>query len=229
MSVAERERFAAIAARSRAPGSSARKPVKAARPPGKKKPPPLSRAERIAKTTGMVSAALESSPLKCHRDPVIIAALGRAAALTSPGSGHGRLLAALVRTMAAGVPSRELPEPELRVARGLARRGTAPTEAVLADAMRSWRARPARRERLAGMREEAERLAARDGRAAADWVAGVVAATGAGPAWMELARAMGWPGRRTAGVIIQGLAAAGWLVTGSEPRSLRPGPRAVQP
>lgn len=70
-------------------------------------------------------------------------------------------------------------------------------------------------------------LAAADGPAAAAWTRHVVAATGEGPTWRELAGQLQWPPgddlmRRTILAMIE----AGWLTTiQRRPRSLRPGPR----
>jgi hypothetical protein len=64
-----------------------------------------------------------------------------------------------------------------------------------------------------------------DAQAAAAYTAQVVAGTGRGPTWNELADAVGWPaGKEIRRVIICILATQGWLRTGQEPRSLRPGP-----
>ena len=51
---------------------------------------------------------------------------------------------------------------------------------------------------------------------------------GWGPTWAELARAMGW-GCTQSQQTIHALARVGWLSFTREPRSLRPGPRAIDP
>ena len=63
---------------------------------------------------------------------------------------------------------------------------------------------------------------------AAGWTEAIVAVTGEGPTWRELAYAMWWPSdREEYGPIILRIVKAGWLVSGTEPRSLRPGPTAA--
>lgn len=156
---------------------------------------------------------------------VAAAALGKALATTSPATPHGQLLARALRP----APG-ERPDDELAVYR-LACKGETPTEA----AVRAWlegagqRRERAHRlhERGVRVRAEAASIAAADGERTAAYVAQVVADTGSGPCWAELASAMEWPrqpwGLRNA--IIRVLARDGWLATGTEPRSMRPGPR----
>jgi hypothetical protein len=105
----------------------------------------------------------------------------------------------------------------------MARRGDTPTEAAVAAWLDGKRQRRERWQRLDAA--TAARIES-DGPKAAAYVAGVVAGTGEGPTWHELVTAMGWP-RKPVGVgqaVIHGLAAAGWLTTGTSARSLRPGP-----
>lgn len=67
-----------------------------------------------------------------------------------------------------------------------------------------------------------------DAAVAARWVAAVVAHTGTGPTWGELADAMDWPPDKALRKhAICRLAITGWLITGRRPRSLRPGPLAT--
>jgi hypothetical protein len=67
------------------------------------------------------------------------------------------------------------------------------------------------------------------GRRAAILVARALEETGAAPTWAELCHGLGWPGWWQREVAIRKLAKAGWLVTGTEARSLRPGPKWGQP
>jgi hypothetical protein len=64
-----------------------------------------------------------------------------------------------------------------------------------------------------------------DGEAAARYTAQVLAGTGAGPTWAELADALGWPADPTLRrLITRDLIGCGWLACTREARSLRPGP-----
>ena len=63
-----------------------------------------------------------------------------------------------------------------------------------------------------------------DAATAGHYVAQRVQATGEGPTWAELLAAMGWPRNKT--WIIQALTRHGWIVTGTQPRSMRPGVKA---
>lgn len=72
-------------------------------------------------------------------------------------------------------------------------------------------------------REQLKPAIANDGEPAAAYVAGYLVVHSTGPTWTELATAMDWPACIRHQVIV-GLAKKGWLVTGVEPRSLRPGP-----
>ena len=74
-------------------------------------------------------------------------------------------------------------------------------------------------------------LVASDGPRAAAYVATVVRDTGTGPTWADLGQAMDWPRYpwNLRAVVIEQLARAGWLKTGKQPRSLRPGPKAAGP
>jgi len=174
MSVAERERFTAIAARMLADGPRSGK---------------WSRRERDTAAQ----------------------ALGAVLAKTPARSEHGRLLSAALKGIASAEP---LGEQEHAVMR-CARQGITPVPASVAQAAAHY----------AGVRSRTgavtEALFA-DGERAGAEVARVVAVTGAGPTWGELATAMGWPWK-SRGAIIRALARDGWLVTGCEPRSLRPG------
>jgi len=69
----------------------------------------------------------------------------------------------------------------------------------------------------------------RIGRLAAGVVARAITETSQAPTWAELGHAMGWPPWWQRNWAIPYLAKRGWLVTGTEPRSLHPGPKAAQP
>lgn len=91
------------------------------------------------------------------------------------------------------------------------------------------------------VRERAERVAAQQADAVADllalpdlgahasrWVADFWRAHGEGPLWREVGAAAG-VARTVRTPLIEHLAAAGWLRTGSAARTLRPGPRHTGP
>jgi len=156
--------------------------------------------------------------------PKMSAALGRALAETSPRSDHGRLLAQTIQAVKAGaVPA----DADMRRVRRLAQGGNVPTAAAVRGLAESERiAAEADAQRQAVVQAAARR----DGPAAAERVAAVVASTGDGPTWAELAVAMGWPrSRMVTALIVQSLHKAGWLKTGEAARSVRPGPRAGGP
>jgi hypothetical protein len=148
---------------------------------------------------------------------VAAAAIGKALVATPPGSEHGQLLARVLRP-AAGERS-----DDERAVLWLARRGETPTAAATAAASQGLANRQdcGRRVRVA-----ATPLVEADGPRAAAYVAAVVAATG--PTWADVGRAMDWPRYpwNLRAVVIEQLARAGWLQTGKQPRSLRPGPKA---
>ncbi len=72
----------------------------------------------------------------------------------------------------------------------------------------------------AELRQDTDRL----GRCAAEVVAIALKRDGQAPTWSELGRAMGWTWWQRH-LAVPKLAKAGWLVTGTESRSLRPGPK----
>ena len=175
--------------------------------------------QNVGRYTQIAAKLLAGHDFKPNRRPGVARAFGLALAATSPRSGHGQVLAAALR------PARWSDRPaEERAVFQLARRGETPTEAAVAAWLESRRRRQERWDRDAAAAAEA---AAADGPRAAAYVAAVVRDTGQGPTWTELARAMEWPrqpwGLRNA--IIRVLARDGWLATGTEPRSMRPGTR----
>ncbi len=173
---------------------------------------------QIERATAVAAKLLRAHTDRQDRKPVTAAAFGRALVVTPPGSDHGKLLAATLRSG----KWKDRP-PEQRVVQKLARRGETPTAAAIASLRDGAAAHQAHLDRL---RVQAGPFIGADGPRAAAHVAQVIQATGAGPTWFELARALGdWPRDNfTREYIIRGLATADWLETGTKPRSLRPGP-----
>ncbi len=155
------------------------------------------------------------------------AALAKVLVVTPPDSPHGRLLGAVLRAKP-GRPVAELPA-EHRAVRELLRRGIPPTPAAVAGELANLERR---RQAEADSEARVRAIVAADGPRAAALVAEVWQATGAGPTWGELGRALGWRFKgaehrrnRDRDRAVRGLAAAGWLIVGDAPRSLRPGPK----
>ena len=63
------------------------------------------------------------------------------------------------------------------------------------------------------------------GRVAAGLVAARIVRDGTAPTWSELCSEMGWHCWWQRNLAVPKLAKAGWLVTGTASRSLRPGPK----
>jgi hypothetical protein len=170
----------------------------------------------------LASKAVRGSKLRRAKGVTIdvpIANLAKVLMRTSPRSDHGQLL------MRAMVPDERLSgprSPEEEAVRRLLSRGQSPTiravASYVADARRVAEAK-ARREALGA------RIAGEYGPAVAKAVADRIAETGESYTWAELYRAMGWPWGYPKVIIIRQLERDGWLVTGSEERSLRPGER----
>jgi DNA-binding IclR family transcriptional regulator len=181
----------------------------------------------VVAATKLVEKLLRAGGHRGKWVKVAAGALGRALVKTTPGSEHGKLLAATLRTpkadtpVQAEAPVRAEAPAGVDVVLGLARAGITPTAAAVADHLERYEKR---RRRQAVIRAFTPRLDL-DGPRAAAWVAQVLAETGTGPTWWELAIAMDWPTpvRRRQ---VQALLARGWLVATSQPRSLRPGPAA---
>lgn len=72
---------------------------------------------------------------------------------------------------------------------------------------------------------EVQRDVDKIGRRAAKLVALALAARGIAPTWVELGQGLGWRFKSQANWAIPFLVEQGWLVSGLEPRSLRPGPK----
>lgn len=152
-------------------------------------------------------------------------AVAGAITVTHPRSPHGQAL-----MMALSAPVSQINNqmrPEHRAIRWLVARGQTPTEAATAGRMKATEIRLAT---IATRRQGAQVTVGTDGPRAAAVVAGVVAETGTGPTWHELAAAMDWPHHRPRlERIMRGLARAGWLTFTDQERSLRPGPLAASP
>lgn len=143
--------------------------------------------------------------------------MARALVKTTPGSEHGRVLAAVLRD-----PRLDAPTGAGAVMR-LIRAGITPTQAAVAAGQKTHRAREA------GIQAAIRGLARPDieGPRAGAWVAQVRTDTGTGPTWAELGAAMGWT-RPVAEQQIRALSASRWLTTTTnQARSLRPGPAFV--
>jgi hypothetical protein len=147
-------------------------------------------------------------------DPQAAAAFGRALAVTAPKSPHGQLLIAALRPRP--LADRSAAE---RAVHWLAARGETPTAGAVASRLEMIRVRRDGAERRKG---QADQLADRDAMKAAAHVGQVVTATGAGPTWTELGKAMGWP-HDAKNAVITRLIRTGWLEIGQAPRSMRPG------
>jgi hypothetical protein len=92
---------------------------------------------------------------------------------------------------------------------------SAPTKAAKAK-----RDKAERQSFKAELQQDTDRL----GRCAAEVVAIALERDGQAPTWCELGRAMGWSWWQWHRAVPR-LAKRGWLVTGTESRSLRPGPK----
>lgn len=170
----------------------------------------------VASAVALAEKLLRAGGHRGRWVPVAAVAMGRALVRTTPGSEHGKVLAAALRAPRLGDPG------GVGAVLRLARSGITPTQAAVASCLEQQEGHI---RRLAAVRALARDLAGAEveGPRAAAWVAGVLAETGTGPTWGELAAAMGWP-RPVAGVQIRALIAGGWLTASSRPRSLRPGP-----
>lgn len=89
-----------------------------------------------------------------------------------------------------------------------------------AKAAKVKRDKVARKAFKAELRQDTERL----GRCAAEVVATALEQDHQAPTWGELGHAMHWSWWQR-NLAVPKLAKAGWLVTGAEPRSIRPGPK----
>lgn len=187
-------------------------------------PGAMPRARRLAEL--LLERARLSSGRGVSREQVVEALAG-VLAVTPPASPHGRLLAAALAPPAAQRPKGRPVQRsrEQQAVWHLLTRGESPTpEAVageLARAKEHWQAEERRAARVRAVLEDGGQ-----GPRAAVVVAERWRTAGAGPTWWELGDAMGWPRRKLEReALIRALERAGWLATGTKPRSLRPGPR----
>ncbi len=136
---------------------------------------------------------------------------------THPRSEHGQLL---VRALQPGTGYRS---PEEIAVRFLVRQGMTPTIPAVAGYVRALAAREAKdTERTSA----ASQIAGSDGLRAAQFVADRIRDTGEAPTWLDLAINLGWPRNNIVyAKVIKQLERDGWITTGREPRSLRPGSR----
>jgi hypothetical protein len=114
------------------------------------------------------------------------------------------------------------PKPR-RVAIGLVAAGQLPTRAAVESATRALIA--AKKQAAAQLRLEAQTFVAACGPDAAAFVRDYYDAHGHGPSWFELGEALQLP-YRLRQVTIRTLEREGWISTGPEARSMRPGPGA---
>jgi len=135
----------------------------------------------VAAATALADKLLRAGGHQGRWVPVAAVALARALVKTTPGSEHGKLLAAVLRApklnalAAAGAVMR------------LAREGTTPTQGAVAAYQQQQENRRARQAaaRAAGdlARAEAQARAEAEGPRAGAWVAQVLTETGTGPTW----------------------------------------------
>jgi hypothetical protein len=127
--------------------------------------------------------------------------------------------------IAALTPSNGKPRPAAEAAvRFLLGHGQVPTVAAVAAQLATFERHKAAMAAREQRRKQLLALPPSDAAQAATLVADRWQAHGHGPTWHELGRAMGWPYEAVAATICA-LATAGWLVVGTEPRSLQPGPQ----
>lgn len=150
---------------------------------------------------------------------ILITNLARVLLRTSPRSDHGQLL---MRAMIPDNRLREPRSPEETAVRELLSHGQTPTIPAVAGHVADNRgAAEARARREA----QAEQIAREYGPAVAKAIADRIAETGESYTWAELYRVMGWPWGYPKVAIMRRLERDGWIVSGRETRSLRPGDR----
>jgi hypothetical protein len=149
----------------------------------------------------------------------VISNLAKVLVQTSPRSDHGQLL------MRAMVPDNRLKEPrspEEAAVRKLLSHGQTPTVSAVAGHVADNKgAADAKIRREA----QAEQVSREYGPAVAKAIAKRIAETGESYTWAELYRVMGWPWGYPKVAIMRRLERDGWIATGRETRSLRPGDR----
>lgn len=136
---------------------------------------------------------------------------------THPKSEHGQLLMRALSPVHAADRS-----PEVLSVRWLVRRGESPSPEAVAGRIEAVRERDAV---STAKWETVNRIADADAFQAAKTIADRIAETGEAPTWRELIRAVGWPEkeRPVCNMIFSRLDYLGWIETGKQARSLRPG------
>lgn len=136
---------------------------------------------------------------------------------TRARSEHGQLL---IRALQPGTGYRS---PEEIAVRFLVRQGMAPTIPAVTGYVRALADREAKdTERTS----TASRIAESDGFRAAQYIADRIRDTGEAPTWLDLAINLGWPRNNAVyAKVVRQLERDGWITTGREARSLRPGSR----
>jgi hypothetical protein len=189
------------------------------------RPAPPSRAQ-LERASQLVAELLKGRSRGSVTYHAAVSALSRAIAVTPPKSEHGRLLFRTLRSLQdRGAGPKAADESAVW---WLAQRGQTPTPGAVAARLA---AAGTSRQAAAAVGVVTGQLGDDDGARAADAVAGVIARTGAGPTWRELAIAMGWPltPHKVQFAAVSHLVAMGWLQYGTTKRSLRPGPKARRP
>jgi hypothetical protein len=149
---------------------------------------------------------------------IVVSNLARVLISTSPRSDHGRLI---MRAMRGGVPA-ELRTDDEKTVRYLLSHGQAPTISAVSGRLAEL---PAIHEAQRKRREYAETVTA-NGAAVAEAIARKLAETGESYTWQELRKLMDWPSSpRYLPAIMTALERDGWITSGRETRSLRPGAR----
>lgn len=170
----------------------------------------------------LASLAIRNSklePANRVRRSDCIAVLAKTLLATNPRSPHGKLLMRSFRPVA---DDKQRSPEELSV-RWLVKRAESPTPAAVAGRVLSYKTRG---ENLASVRQEANRIVDSDGYLAARLIADRIAETGESYTWLEVTKLMGWPVRKLLiNEIFDKLRYLGWVETGSQTRSLRPGKR----
>lgn len=184
------------------------------------KPDNLSQG-RSAQALRLAEAAIRNNRLRPERGAtyeICTMNLAKVIMQTHPKSPHGQLL---MRAFKRAKPHER--SEEEKAVRWLVCGGESPTVEAVANRVSVIRAR---KERSAEPRETPESIAARDGLRTAEFVAGQIDQTGQAPTWFEIVRALGWPrGQSVFEPVFRLLERDGWIITGTEPRSIRPGDR----
>ena len=149
----------------------------------------------------------------------IIANLAKVLMVTHPRSEHGQLLMGAMRGV---VPIGSRTDAELAV-RYLLSHGQTPTPEAVAGRLKAVMGYRAAREKRDAF---AASVVEERGLEIARLIDQKIRETGESYTWQELDNVMGWPRARIyRQIIMKELESAGWIETGSDSRSLRPGTR----